>query len=493
LLKREYGSMKWQEYLSEAREKYVAFYRSAIKQSRQEGKDCTPEVWIEPNVPPGKKRPPQPLCVDILVQAPEGPQMAMVAGEPVQGPLVEKTVYGRASLRVYELTWEQLSVWVRHPEPDWALLEPWTKKWMNPELQGNADNDGLTGIVHYIGSPTPEGGGYLYEMDFGSAPVEAITELMDIFRNMGATGIELGRSDGSDMPASVLAALREPELTLQTVAKAMIEATMALGGVREVRQLSPEQLEIFMNDDKDPRIAFLGNVHRMLQRVGVEVRPRELYRFARGQRETMHLETPDLEQLRLTIKDNRFLENVREQAPTLSLLARKWVADLWLVTVWDGPNGMRFAISDEPAKYGMSAEEMMQRARENGVEEHPPAEVESHGPIWAAHTGDCYDASLLLDDAWVAEMATKAKGSLLACVPARHVVLLGDSANPKCLAEMQKVAAQVEDGGDHLISGTILVRMGSQWEEWAPENAAPRFPPRTPTPSPPKKPWWKLW
>ena len=115
--------MKWQDYLSKMRDKYVEFYRSVVRKAREEGKECTPEVWVEPNVPPGKKGPAHPLCVDIMIQTVEGPQMAMVSGEPIEGVLIEKTVYGRAALRVYDLTWENMAVWVRHPEPDWALLD----------------------------------------------------------------------------------------------------------------------------------------------------------------------------------------------------------------------------------------------------------------------------------------------------------------------------------------------------------------------------------
>ena len=79
----------------------------------------------------------------------------------------------------------------------------------------------------------------------------------------------------------------------------------------------------------------------------------------------------------------------------------------------------------------------------------PEVESSEHGPLIVAQTRDCYDATLLVDDAWWEQTATRVKGELLACVPARHVVLIGGTARAGTIAELRAAAERIEVGGDH--------------------------------------------
>jgi hypothetical protein len=138
----------------------------------------------------------------------------------------------------------------------------------------------------------------------------------------------------------------------------------------------------------------------------------------------------------------------------------------------------------------MSEEQMLARARANYLETRPPVEISKHGPLLVAQTRDSYDASLLLDDKWCEESAGNAAGELLACVPARNVVLLGGTQLKGAVAEMRRSAKRIEAGGDHLISDTILVRRGGKWQQYIPLGA----PPILPRPQAKKvKPWWRFW
>jgi hypothetical protein len=482
------------DYLRKLRRDYVEWYRSALRSKRQQGAECKAEVWVTPNVPPGQSRPPHPLCVDILTREQDRQAMMMVARNSDAGALAGTMFIRDVPIKVYAPIWEDFIVWLRHADPDWAALDEWRKKWMEPRPSGEADEDGLTGVVHYFGTPTAEGGGYFYQIDFGSAPVEALTELLDALVSMGATEIELGRSDGSDLPADILAELQRPELPLHVVMSLAQQVLAGLDTVESVEAASPEQLKVYRNGQKNPCSVFLGNLHRLLQRTGIEARPLEFYRFLRGQSETMisDLAPADLSQLRLVVKDDRFLDNIAKIAPGMKPLKQKLAADLWLMCVWDSPNGMRFANLDEPEKYGVSADQMLDRAMKNYLDQPVSPQLAEHGRLLIAQTRDSYDPTLLVNDAWWTEISSRVQGEILVCVPARHVVLIGGAATPGIVAEMCQAASRIEAGGDHLISNTILVRRKGKWEEFREEPAQAK-PQTSPPASTAKRPWWRFW
>jgi hypothetical protein len=316
---------------------------------------------------------------------------------------------------------------------------------------------------------------------------------------MGVTEIELGRSDGSDLPADVLAQLEERDLPLARLADVICRLLSSLSDVERVERLNDESIDAYFKGHRHPLQIFLGNLHRLLMRGGIEARAKELNRFMRGQRESMGLDQPaDLAQLRLVVKDERFLSNLRQQVPDMKPLVRRRLAgDLWLVCVWDAPNGMRFATENEAGEYELSVEQMLQRAKANFLDNRPPVELTEHGCLLVAQTRDCYDATLLIDVGWWDEIQERISGDVLACVPARHVVLIGGTSRRETVPQMREAARRIEAGGDHLISGTILIRREAKWEVLTDEPAgssdSPMAEPASAPPAPVKRRWWRFW
>jgi hypothetical protein len=208
-------------------------------------------------------------------------------------------------------------------------------------------------------------------------------------------------------------------------------------------------------------------------------------------------DVPELAQLRIVLKDDRFMENLRVQAAKMKpLVMERLAADIWKVCVWDAPNGMRFVIEGEPEEYGLSAAQFLERGRTNFLNARGEVEISEHGPLLVAQTSDSYDATLLVDDSWCGQMQARVKGELVACVPARHVVLLGGTETPRTFKEMRSAAARIEAGGDHLITSTILVRKGGRWEPFQAQAPRPRMPTQTAfgdAGTVGKRPWWKFW
>jgi hypothetical protein len=63
------------------------------------------------------------------------------------------------------------------PEED---LVAWGNRWIRDEAPPLGPQDGLTGIIHFVSQPELHAGLLEFEVDFGSAPIEAFEELTTV-------------------------------------------------------------------------------------------------------------------------------------------------------------------------------------------------------------------------------------------------------------------------------------------------------------------------
>jgi hypothetical protein len=75
---------------------------------------------------------------------------------------------------------------------DTTPLIAWYLKWMDQEEKRPEDENGLHGVVHSTLAPDRgEDGDWIVPVDFGSAPIEAFSELIAVFRQCGAKRIRI--------------------------------------------------------------------------------------------------------------------------------------------------------------------------------------------------------------------------------------------------------------------------------------------------------------
>jgi uncharacterized protein YtpQ (UPF0354 family) len=154
---------------------------------------------------------------------------------------------------------------------------------------------------------------------------------------------------------------------------------------------------------------------------------------------------------------------------------------------------MRFVQTEELEKYGLTLEDCHARALKNYLESERDPQITNDGPIRVVATRDSYEASLLLDDGFWQDVAPQVKGRLLACAPARDFLLFTGTDEPGGTAALIAAADRITASGNHLISPSIIQRVGSQWQEFAlPPRSSPVLSFNPPPPAR-KKPWWKFW
>ena len=83
----------------------------------------------------------------------------------------------------------ELTVLTRAGEPDWAPLRRWFLEWF--QTRHGAEAPDLYGAVHSLEGPSQSGASWRFTLDFGSAPVECIGDLIEAVAASGAARMRL--------------------------------------------------------------------------------------------------------------------------------------------------------------------------------------------------------------------------------------------------------------------------------------------------------------
>ncbi len=98
-----------------------------------------------------------------------------------------------ATLYVAPFAWDDVSLRVAGlvAEQAGAVLAPWFMDWFDPHDANRQNEEGLFGVVHYASDPREEGGMVAVDLDLGSAPPQALEDLLVRLAAAGACDIRL--------------------------------------------------------------------------------------------------------------------------------------------------------------------------------------------------------------------------------------------------------------------------------------------------------------
>lgn len=136
-----------------------------------------------------------PLRLDLVEMTEAGGKPATVDAETILNfEPFEVEWAGGLNVRVEPFVWDACSVGCAGlpAVPDWKHLTDWFEHWFDPEDIRSPGPDGLSGVVHFLSEPQPDGNAFRFQVDFGSASVEAFEELLDALRDSGAAQVQIG-------------------------------------------------------------------------------------------------------------------------------------------------------------------------------------------------------------------------------------------------------------------------------------------------------------
>ena len=191
------------------RDTYVGIFAKAVK-TQLRGRDVG-SVLVEPFMNDETTEVPRTCSADPF-QVPLRPDIVpMAGGKPeaymvVRGPEPE---FEQVALEYEDgfqvgigpFTWDECRV-VAVNVPEYADLSPlveWFQEWADTRDEREPDKKtGLRGVVHHIELTGREGEVIGFEADLGTAPVDALEELLGTLKEMGATHILLGAFEQGD-------------------------------------------------------------------------------------------------------------------------------------------------------------------------------------------------------------------------------------------------------------------------------------------------------
>lgn len=179
-----------------ARDRYVAFYRSVLDQHAG-GPDFAAELLIRPNGSTNR----EPFCLlraDIVLGiAPDFRIQECRHRLRDAEPLVFSGPHG---LRIEQesFSWEALRLRFAPQRFRVEQLEPWLDRWLDPGEVRPVDSHGLAGVIHGIAWEQSKSGRLQLDIDFGSAPVAALDDLLGHISGAGVRTVTVSTYDPGD-------------------------------------------------------------------------------------------------------------------------------------------------------------------------------------------------------------------------------------------------------------------------------------------------------
>jgi hypothetical protein len=181
--------MTLQEIFEAVRDHYLAGYREVLAGYREERTPGVPEVLfvLEGEEPEIYRH----YRLDFTTSGGDEPDMIEINGESHLEFEPVELEYKGVDVSVSPLVWNGVEFCLRPELRDDARIQAWAQRWIDIEETAQADDDGLGAYVHTIGAPESAAGATSFSVDFGSAPIASVFELLDALRESGVRSIEM--------------------------------------------------------------------------------------------------------------------------------------------------------------------------------------------------------------------------------------------------------------------------------------------------------------
>jgi hypothetical protein len=191
--------MTFKEALDRSQSKGRALIKAKIDERRASGE----YVHVEPplcdsagqvlSAPDGLKLP---LRIDLAYQSPQG--SATTENVDSHSLYFREPVFAdwenRLRVEIRSLTWDAVQFRFS-PVPsgeNWEGIRQWFLKWFDMDDEKIPAADGLCGVVHFVSDPKKIGDTIKFDVDFGSAAIEAFGEFLDEIVKLNATYCVVG-------------------------------------------------------------------------------------------------------------------------------------------------------------------------------------------------------------------------------------------------------------------------------------------------------------
>jgi hypothetical protein len=101
--------------------------------------------------------------------------------------------------RLHPVVWNGVEFNCAGEFADVSGLERWGIRWLDIDEVGPKNEIGLLGAIHSLTQPEFDSGRTSFSVDFGSAPLQAFVELLDVLKAMDASDLAISSSATESM------------------------------------------------------------------------------------------------------------------------------------------------------------------------------------------------------------------------------------------------------------------------------------------------------
>jgi uncharacterized protein YtpQ (UPF0354 family) len=164
------------------------------------------------------------------------------------------------------------------------------------------------------------------------------------------------------------------------------------------------------------------------------------------------------------VRDAQFIAQLPRGSSGSEIFAEQLVADFVVVYAFDLPRTLRYASREDLERVGLDpGPTLRSQALANLSARLGNIEDRGDDRVGMLTVGGTFESSLLLIDELWQQLEPTLAGSLVVSVPSRDVVLYTGTGVPGGLEAMIGLRDRVLNGGDHLLTSTLLRREGSTW------------------------------
>jgi hypothetical protein len=193
-------AVKLGELLDEIRQYYLERLRAQIAKERAGAAQVISEPSLRNAAGDVVREGPLslPLRVDITVVDRGGSSRTLRVETPQQLSFepVELQWSSRLSVTLAPFSWNACPVALcveQNTETNLAPLIDWFERWFDADDTFEADELGISSVVHFMSDPSVDDNEVSFQVDFGSAPVSAFEELLDAAEQLGTESATIGR------------------------------------------------------------------------------------------------------------------------------------------------------------------------------------------------------------------------------------------------------------------------------------------------------------
>jgi hypothetical protein len=177
--------------LDAEREHYLSVYLRGIFEARDKHDEAVPEVKVK-TTKEKLRKPYRYYTLDIFCRRGDksGPIEVNLAAAGAFRPVSEN--WRGLDVTLHPFVWNGLEFRLDGDLADEAGLLAWMDRWMDIAEKKPKDENRLSQIVHNVTQPERTQTGWSFSVDFGSAPLDAFVELIEVVRASGTKRLELG-------------------------------------------------------------------------------------------------------------------------------------------------------------------------------------------------------------------------------------------------------------------------------------------------------------